>query len=279
VAHDSADVWANPRFFQLTPAGLPAHVAGVPPDYFAPKGQLWGNPLYDWGALRRDGYAWWLRRLRADLELCDAARVDHFRGFHDYWQIPAGARDAREGRWRRGPGLDFFKAVRRSLGDAPLLAEDLGELGDGVHALRAATGLPGMAVLQFAFDGNAANPHLPHNHTRDRAVYTGTHDNNTTRGWYEAAAEPERDRFRRYLGSAGDSPHWDLMRAAFTSPTVLAVTPFQDIIGADARARFNTPGTVGGGNWCWRLTPEELAHARAFLAPNLRKLAALSGRA
>ncbi|MDR1498264.1 MAG: 4-alpha-glucanotransferase [Puniceicoccales bacterium] len=278
VAHDSADLWAGTSFFQLNADGAPAFVAGVPPDYFASAGQLWGNPLYDWAALKRDGYGWWMRRLRADLELCDAVRVDHFRGFHDYWQVPANAKDASKGRWKRGPGLDFFKTVRRVLGDVPLIAEDLGELSAGVHTLRATTGLPGMAVLQFAFDGNGKNPHLPHNHTRDRAVYTGTHDNNTTRGWYEAASEAERDRFRHYLGSDGSAPHWDLMRAAFTSPAALAVVPFQDIIGAGAEARFNTPGTVGGDNWRWRLTPAELAHAKAFLAPNLRQLIAVSGR-
>jgi 4-alpha-glucanotransferase len=277
VAPDSADVWANPEFFQLDADGVPLRVAGVPPDYFSPAGQLWGNPLYDWDALKKDGYRWWLRRLASGLSLCDAVRIDHFRGFHDYWSIPGSAADAREGEWLSGPGLDFFKTVRHKLGDAALIAEDLGELSEGVHALRKATGLSGMAVLQFAFGGDATNAYLPHNHSRDCVIYPGTHDNNTTRGWYASATEAERDFFRRYLGSSGDAPHWDFIRASFISPSALAVIPFQDILGAGAEARFNSPGT-SSGNWQWRFTAEELSGAVAFHAPNLRKLAGVAGR-
>lgn len=277
AAGDSADVWANRRFFQLNAKGRPVRVAGVPPDYFSPRGQLWGNPLYDWDALKRDGYRWWLRRLSSAFESFDAVRIDHFRAFHSYWSIPAAEADATGGEWVPGAGLDFFKVVRRHLGDLALVAEDLGDLHEGVHELRHATGLPGMAVLQFAFDGNAANPHLPHNLRNDCVVYSGTHDNNTTPGWYAAAGERERDCFRHYMGSAGDAPHWDLMRAAMTSVAALAIVPFQDILGRDATARFNTPGT-GTGNWRWRFTEETLAHARAFLQPNLRKLVEISGR-
>ncbi|MDR0536163.1 MAG: 4-alpha-glucanotransferase [Puniceicoccales bacterium] len=277
AAPDSADAWASPELFQFTQEGLPKCVAGVPPDYFSPRGQLWGNPLYDWDAMRRTGYHWWMRRLASALGRADAMRIDHFRGFHDYWSIPAGAVDAREGGWRPGPGMDFFRAMRSGLGDAPLIAEDLGELSDGVLELRKATGLPGMAVLQFAFGGDAANTHLPHNQRPDCAVYTGTHDNDTTAGWYAATTESQRDFFRRYLGCDGSAPHWDAIRAAFTSPASLAVVPMQDILGKDSQARFNTPGTASG-NWRWRLREGELEHARTFLAPTLRKLAAVSGR-
>lgn len=277
VALDSADVWANQQFFLLEKNGTPRCVAGVPPDYFSPTGQLWGNPLYDWKALAKDGYRWWLRRLRADLSLCDAVRIDHFRGFCDYWEIPAGAKDAREGKWRNGPGLDFFRTVREQLGDIALIAEDLGDLSPAVHALRRATGLPGMAVLQFAFGGGADNLYLPHNHRRDCVVYPGTHDNNTTRGWYAAATEEERDAFRWYLGSDGRAPEWDFLRAAFASPAALAVVPFQDVLGLAAAARFNTPGTTGK-NWQWRCDFAALEHARAFLAPNVRRLAEVTGR-
>ncbi|MDR3229785.1 MAG: 4-alpha-glucanotransferase [Puniceicoccales bacterium] len=277
VARDSADVWANPQFFQLGEDGLPSHVAGVPPDYFSPAGQLWGNPLYDWDALKKDGYRWWLRRLAADLALCDAVRIDHFRGFHDYWQIPADAPDARSGCWQRGPGLDFFKTVRRELGDAALVAEDLGDLDDGVRGLRRETGLQGMAVLQFAFGGDARNSYLPHNHSRDCVVYPGTHDNDTSVGWYAAATEAERDFFRCYFGSVGTEPNWTLIRAAYASPAVLAVVSLQDVLGKGSTARFNTPG-VASGNWCWRVTVAELAHAKTFLTPNLHRLAEVTDR-
>ncbi|MDR2981041.1 MAG: 4-alpha-glucanotransferase [Puniceicoccales bacterium] len=277
VARDSADVWGNPQFFQLDQNGQPLCVAGVPPDYFSSTGQLWGNPLYDWEALKKVGYKWWLQRLRADLKKCDAVRVDHFRGFYDYWQIPAGAADARKGKWQLGPGLDFFATVRRELGDVALIAEDLGELSPGVHTLRKATGLPGMAILQFAFGGDASNLYLPHNHSRDSVVYPGTHDNDTTCNWYKTAPEETRNQFRLYLGSSGEAPHWDFIRAAFTSPASLAVVSFQDVLGLGAEGRFNTPGTTAG-NWQWRFTSETLAHAKAFLAPNLRKLAGVTGR-
>jgi 4-alpha-glucanotransferase len=278
AALDSADVWAAPQFFQLDPAtSRPLRVAGVPPDYFAPNGQLWGNPLYDWPTLKKDNYRWWTRRLTAAFNFFDAVRIDHFRGFHDYWSIPANAPDARNGDWQPGPGLDLFHAIRHTLGNAPLVAEDLGELTPGVHTLRKAAGLPGMAVLQFAFGGDATNLHLPHNHAPDTIVYPGTHDNDTTLGWYSTAPEPQRDFFRRYLGSTGAAPHWDLIRTAFTSPAALAIVPLQDILGKGSEARFNTPGTPSG-NWTWRFTWDELAHARTYHAPNLHRLATITGR-
>lgn len=278
VALDSADVWQNPEIFQLEKkTGKPAAVAGVPPDYFSADGQLWGNPLYDWNALARTNYSWWLRRLHSNFELYDIVRLDHFRGFHDYWRIPAGSPTAKTGRWMRGPGLDFFKTIQKTLGDVQLIAEDLGDLNDGVRKLLADTGLPGMAVLQFAFGGDAENFYLPHNIAANTVVYPGTHDNNTCVGWYNAVSEHVRDHFRRYLWTSGRAPHWAFINAAFKTHARIAIIAMQDVLGLGEEARFNEPGTILK-NWKWRLSAEQLESAFRDHAKTLCDLAELSGR-
>ncbi len=278
VAPDSADVWQNPEIFQLDKSGLPESVAGVPPDYFSADGQLWGNPLYDWNELARTHYGWWLRRLHANFELYDIVRLDHFRGFYDYWRIPADSPTAKTGHWALGPGLDFFKTVQKTLGNAQLIAEDLGDMNDGVRELLAETGLPGMAVLQFAFGGDASNLYLPHNIEANTVVYPGTHDNNTCVGWYASTSEHARDHFRRYLWSDGKAPHWAMINAAFKAHAKIAVVAMQDILGLGEEARFNEPGT-SQKNWQWRMTEEQFTEAERDHAKTLRDLAELSGRA
>ncbi len=262
VAHDSADVWAHPELFFLDADGNPTVVAGVPPDYFSATGQRWGNPLYRWEAHHRQGYAWWLARLRTLLGLVDVVRLDHFRGFAAYWEIPADAPTAEAGRWVPGPGAAFFAAVRAALGDPPLIAEDLGVITPDVEALRDRFGFPGMKVLVFAFDGGAKNPFLPHNFSGPNAVvYTGTHDNDTAVGWWQArASEAERDFARRYLAADGRDIAWDLIRAAWRSVAKWAIAPVQDVLALGNEARMNYPGRTGG-NWAWRMTaplPEEV---------------------
>ncbi|MCU0293036.1 MAG: 4-alpha-glucanotransferase [Thermoanaerobaculaceae bacterium] len=254
VADDSADVWANRQLFSLDPNGEPNVVAGVPPDYFSETGQLWGNPLYDWTAMDQTGYAWWIERLRVSLRQVDAIRIDHFRGFSAYWEIPAGEETALNGHWVPGPGRRLFDAVAAALGELPLVAEDLGVITDDVRALRLGLGLPGMAVLQFAFTPQERSSFLPYALERNLVVYTGTHDNNTTLGWYlEDASEAERDFVRRYLVTDGHEIHWDLIRAALASVADLAVVPHQDIAGLGADCRMNRPGQADG-NWRFRLT-------------------------
>ncbi|MEO6568356.1 MAG: 4-alpha-glucanotransferase [Opitutaceae bacterium] len=278
AALDSADVWANPHLFQLDPNTLrPLFVAGVPPDYFSADGQLWGNPLYAWPAHQADGYAWWIDRLRTNFELTDIIRIDHFRGFDSYWAIPAGAANARSGSWERGPGIGLFKAIRAALPNCKLIAEDLGELSPSVVVLREATGLPGMSILQFAFGGKADNLYLPHNHCANTVVYPGTHDNDTTRGWYSNTDEKTRDHVRRYLRVSGSDISWDFVRACYSSPANLAVFPLQDLLNLDSAARFNTPGKPQG-NWTWRYRAEQLRGLRDNSAVYLRELAALYGR-
>ncbi|WP_404422292.1 4-alpha-glucanotransferase [Nibricoccus sp. IMCC34717] len=278
VSRDSADVWANPQLFQLDlKSGKPLAVAGCPPDYFTADGQLWGNPLYDWEKHRASGYAWWLERLRVNFLVCDILRIDHFRGFDTYWSIPADAPTARTGEWKQGPGLDFFRAVKRALPDCKLIAEDLGELLPSVHVLREATGLPGMAILQFAFGGEATNTYLPHHHAQNLAVYPGTHDNDTTLGWYRTADEKTRDHVRRYLRVSGQEIGWDFIRTSYHSPARLALVPLQDLMSLDSHARFNTPGK-GDGNWQWRYRPEQLQRLLRDAAPYLKDLAVLTGR-
>ncbi|HEY0966407.1 MAG TPA: 4-alpha-glucanotransferase [Opitutaceae bacterium] len=278
VARDSADVWTNPELFLLEPkTGKPLVVAGVPPDYFSADGQLWGNPLYDWKAHAAEDYAWWLRRLRADFLLSDIVRIDHFRGFDTYWAIPASAPTARTGRWEPGPGVDFFKRIRTALPACRLIAEDLGELTPSVVALREATGLPGMAILQFAFGGDATNLYLPHNQRANCVVYPGSHDNDTTLGWYATAPEKARDHVRRYFRVDGREVGWDFLRSAYAGVCNLAVIPLQDMLSLGGEGRFNTPGKPDG-NWQWRCPAGSLERLHRESAAYLRALGELYGR-
>ena len=278
VAADSADAWAHPDLFELDPKTfLPVAVAGVPPDYFSADGQLWGNPLYHWPVHRADGYAWWLARLRASFELCDIVRIDHFRGFDACWRIPFPAPTARQGEWTPGPGLDLFRAFRVALPGARIIAEDLGVLTESVLELRAATGLPGMSVLHFAWGGDATNSYLPHNAVPNTVIYPGTHDNDTTRGWYQTASEAERNHVRRYLRISGDDIPWDFIRTAYASVARLAVVSLQDILALGTDARFNTPAQAGG-NWQWRCRAADLKKVSGAPANYLRELAQLYRR-
>lgn len=269
VSADGCDAWSRPELFQLDAHGRPRAVAGVPPDYFAEDGQLWGNPLYDWDRHAADGFAWWKSRVRHDLGLFDAIRIDHFRGLHDYWSVPAGAPNARGGEWLQGPDLAFTQA----LGDLPLVAEDLGLLSPGVEVLRRASGLPGMSVLQFGFGGETeGNPHYPRNVTADRVVYTGTHDNDTVVGWYGQASPEERARVEEVFGPV-ENPHLVFAEAALASPAIAAFIPAQDLLGLGSAARFNTPGNPQG-NWCWRLSELQLTILRASAGAWRQRLAA-----
>ena len=258
VAHDSCDVWAHPELFQLDDDGNPTSVAGVPPDYFSATGQLWGNPLYDWPQLKATGYRWWVERLRRCLEQVDLVRLDHFRGFAAYWEVPADAKTAEDGAWVPGPGAEFFAALRDALGeDLPLVAEDLGVITPDVEDLRDEVGLPGMKVLQFAWS-DPANVYLPHGHRRHAVVFTGTHDNDTVRGWWEdGATESERGYVTEYLGREITEPHWELIRLGMTSPAHTFIAPLQDVLGLGGEARMNLPGAEGG-NWNWRLPDDGL---------------------
>ena len=262
VALDSADTWQNRAVFRLDAQGQPLAVAGVPPDYFSALGQLWGNPLYDWDHLARTNYAWWIDRLRAAFELYDIIRLDHFRGFDTYWEIPAGAADAREGRWLKGPGLPFFRSVRAALPQARIIAEDLGYIGPDVVELRRAAGLPGMKILQFAYGHDANNVNLPHFYSADSVAYTGTHDNSTTRGWLESLPPDYAVRIDDYFQLAGVRSAWPMIRAALATPSRLAVIPIQDLLDLPASATLNRPGTTEG-NWQWRFTGDELADLAA----------------
>jgi 4-alpha-glucanotransferase len=274
VAHDSADVWASQPLFALKPDGEPALVAGVPPDYFAPTGQLWGNPLYDWQAHADQHYAWWIERFRAVLRLVDIVRLDHFRGFEAYWEIPADAPTAETGRWVPGPGKAFLETVRSALGGLPVIAEDLGFITPGVIALRDGFELPGMKILQFGFGGGPADPFLPHNYPARCVVYTGTHDNDTVLGWYQSAPEPERDFCRRYLSGDGREVPYHMLRAAWASVARWAIAPLQDALGLGSEARMNFPGRPDG-NWTWRFEAQQVT---AELASRLSELAGVYGR-
>ena len=274
VGHDSVDVWAHQELFQLDEQGQPTVVAGVPPDYFSPTGQRWGNPLYRWDLMADNGYTWWIERLRRALAHLDLLRIDHFRGFCAYWEVPADEPTAVNGRWVPGPGRAFFDAVRDALGDLPIIAEDLGLITEDVTALRHELGLPGMTVLQFAFGGPMTNPHLPYNHERNSVVYTGTHDNDTTVGWYSDLGERERHHLHVYTGSDGSDVHWQLIRVAMTSVSDLAIYPLQDPLGLGSSARMNYPGRAQN-NWTWRYTPDAL---QPELAETLANLAQATGR-
>lgn len=278
VAPDSADVWAHPELFQLdAKSGRSTFVAGVPPDYFSADGQLWGNPLYHWEAHEKDGFAWWIKRIEANLEVCDVLRIDHFRGFDTYWSIPAGESTAKNGEWLKGPGMEFFRAVKDALPNCRLIAEDLGELAPSVVELRDATGLPGMAILQFAFGGDATNLYLPHNLTANSVVYPGTHDNDTSLGWYRQADAKTKDHVRRYLRVSGDNIGWDLVRAAYGSVSNLAIVPLQDFLSLGSESRLNSPG-VSTDNWQWRFSREAWTEFSQGSAEYLRDLAELTGR-
>jgi 4-alpha-glucanotransferase len=272
VAPGSVDHRAHPELFQR------GAVAGTPPDYFTEKGQLWGNPLYDWPALRRRGYRWWIERLRRVFGLFDMARIDHFRGFVSYWRVPAGARDARAGGWRRGPGRAVFDAASRTLGALRVIAEDLGVITPGVERLRDGLGYPGMVILQFGFDpSDPRGPHRMENHREHRIVYTGTHDHDTVRGWYDslppkrrALVETEIDRY----GVRESEPWWSLIRLAYASPARVAMLQAQDVLGLGSKARMNTPG-VPSGQWRWRLADGALT---GELARRLRDVTEAAGR-
>lgn len=277
VALDSADVWSNPDLFQLDEDLQPTAVAGVPPDYFSEDGQLWGNPLYDWEKHVASDFAWWVERIKSTLSFYDIIRIDHFRGFESYWSVPAGESTARNGKWIKSPGLELFHAIKDACPDARIVAEDLGVITPKVNALRKKTGLPGMAVLQFAFGGDDDNAYLPHNVKPNTVIYTGTHDNNTSIGWYASETEKVRDHVRRYLGVSGDDIAFDLIRAAIRSAANLAVVPVQDLMQLDESARLNTPGSAVG-NWQWRYLPEQFDRLWAEQVEYLRELLSHYGR-
>jgi 4-alpha-glucanotransferase len=257
VAHDSADVWANPELFYLDEMGKPTLVAGVPPDYFSPTGQLWGNPLYRWDVHADQNYAWWLDRFTSVLSLVDIVRLDHFRGFAGYWEIPGDALTAENGRWVTGPGKDFFNPIHKLIGNLPIIAEDLGVITQDVNELRDSLGLPGMRILQFGFEGGPEDTFLPHNYPVNCVVYTGTHDNDTAQGWYERVSEETRNFCRRYLASDGSDVSWDLIRACWSSVAVIAIAPMQDFLSLGNDSRMNYPGNPSG-NWSWRMQPDFL---------------------
>jgi 4-alpha-glucanotransferase len=273
VTHDSADVWARQELFALEDSGKPEFIAGVPPDAFSETGQLWGYPLYRWDEMERDGYSWWVERLKQAFRLADAVRIDHFRGFAGGWSVPAGAKTAMEGEWVPGPGRRLFDAVRRELGDVPLVAEDLGVITEDVRELLSEVGVPGMKVLQFGFSFDDSE-HLPHRHIANSVVYTGTHDNDTSRGWFATLPEEERRRVLDYLGGDGSEIEWDMIRAAYESVAQMAIAPLQDIFGLGSEARMNMPG-VAEGNWAWRADASGFTDARA---DRLARLARLTGR-
>jgi 4-alpha-glucanotransferase len=278
VSMDSSDVWAGQHLFELDHEGRPTVVAGVPPDYFAVNGQRWGNPLYKWEVHRDTGYAWWIRRFQRTLQLCDLIRIDHFRGFESYYEIPASSPDARIGTWKPGPRHDFFQTIARSLGasagdELPVIAEDLGFITKEVHELRDAFGFPGMRIVQFGFGGDSTSIDLPHNYPTHCIAYTGTHDNDTVVGWYQSVAgegstrsqeaiDAEKEYALRYLGCSPENIHLGMMRAIWSSVAALSIAPVQDLLGLGADARMNTPGT-SCGNWVWRCPPGVLTQSES----------------
>lgn len=274
VAYDSADVWAQRSFFLLDQLGRTTVVAGVPPDYFSTTGQRWGNPLYDWPKLAADGFKWWLERFHTQLKLFDLIRIDHFRGFEAYWAIDAGCPTAVDGHWVKAPGEEFFSAIAKSLGKLPLVAEDLGVITPEVDALRANYGLPGMKILQFAFDGGPTNPYLPHHHNENSVAYTGTHDNDTTCGWYEGLNNDAKSYVRAYLNETASPMPWPLINACLMSVARLAVLPMQDALSLGSPHRMNTPGTTQG-NWQWRFVWDQVAPE---LAVRMRRAIEMYGR-
>ena len=285
VAQDSADVWTNPEQFKLDKNGKPLVVAGVPPDYFSSTGQLWGNPLYNWERMQADGFKWWIERVRATLEVVDVARVDHFRGFAACWEIPGGDKTAERGQWVEAPGRDLFTAIRKALGELPLIAEDLGVITPDVVALREEFGFPGMRILQFGFGSDSKNIDLPHNYVPNVVAYTGTHDNDTTVGWFESVAgegstrtanqiERERKFCMDYLHTKGEEIHWDFIRTVLASVANTAIVPLQDLLGLGTEARMNLPNSTEG-NWAWRYESGMLSDE---IAGRLKELTELYGR-
>lgn len=278
VAMDSADAWSVPHLFELDErTGRPLAVAGVPPDYFSADGQLWGNPLYRWDVHAADDFAWWHARLRAAFELYDVVRIDHFRGLADYWRIPYPAVTARKGQWLPGPSVAFFESILRAFPDAKIIAEDLGELSPAARRLHRDTGLPGMAIFQFAFGGRSNNLYLPHNLEGNGVVYPGTHDNDTSLGWYATAGEKTRDHVRRYLRVSGTEIGWDFIRASYSAVSRLAVVTLPDLFSLGAEGRFNTPGRPDG-NWQWRYRAAQLDRLFGATTQYLHDLAAMYGR-
>jgi 4-alpha-glucanotransferase len=274
VAHDSADVWANPDLFCLDEQGNPTVVAGVPPDYFSETGQLWGNPLYRWDRMAEAGYTWWIERFRAIFELVDIVRLDHFRGFEGYWEVPATEKTAVRGRWVKGPGADLFLAVEKALGKLPIIAEDLGVITPPVVELRERFGFPGMRILQFAFASDANDPFLPHNYIQHCVAYTGTHDNDTIIGWFNTATEKEREAVLAYFGTDGHDLPWDFIRWLFASVADTAIVPLQEVLSLGPEARMNYPSRLGG-NWSWRFLPGALTPE---IKKRLRRITEIYGR-
>lgn len=276
VSIDSSDVWAHKELFALDAKGYPLEVAGVPPDYFSATGQLWGNPLYDWDAHKKDGYKWWIARIKTQLTQVDYLRIDHFRGFESYWAVPADEETAVNGKWRMGPGAELFTAIRKELGEElPIFAEDLGLITPEVEALRDEFNFPGMKVLQFGFEAWPNDGFYPHNFTTDNCIcYTGTHDNDTTKGWYDHAPEEARDRVRRYMNCDGGRVSWDFIRVAMSSIARYAIFPVQDVLGLGSEARMNVPGVLGA-NWAWRFTKDDL---KEWQATELRLMSSLFNR-
>lgn len=274
VSHDSAEVWGHPEYFSLDETGQPLTVAGVPPDYFSATGQRWGNPHYRWERMEADGFKWWKSRIATQLALFDWVRIDHFRGFEAYWEIPAHSQTAIEGRWVKAPGEALFQSLQETFDPLPLVAEDLGIITPEVESLRKQFRLPGMKILQFAFEGGATNPYLPHNHQPDFVVYTGTHDNDTTLGWYNNLSPELRVRIREYLGQSDETMPWALIRCAMASVSRVAVIPLQDVLGLDGTHRMNTPGTTRN-NWSWRFSWDQFDSS---LVERLRSMVEVYGR-
>ncbi len=275
VDHNSSDVWSNPKYFAVDKQGNRQLVAGVPPDYFSETGQLWGNPLYKWDLLEEDNFAWWVNRFRQMFELYDAIRVDHFRGFDAYWEVSASEENAIKGRWVKAPGRNLFKTIQKELGELPIIAEDLGVMTPEVEDLRDSFNFPGMKILQFAFDSDSSNSFLPHNYTPNSVTYTGTHDNDTTIGWYHSAPENEKHRLREYTRSDGSEPEWELIRLGMLSVADQAIFPLQDFMSLGAKHRMNMPGTVGD-NWLWRYSPRMLSEVDE---DRIKKLVEMGNRA
>lgn len=275
VAEDSSDVWGNPKLFKLDKTFKPTCVAGCPPDAFSETGQLWGNPIYDWKYMEQDGFKWWIERIKSSLMLYDVVRIDHFRGFEAYWEIPYGDKTAENGEWVKGPGMPLFKAIKKALGDVNIIAEDLGFLTQEVLDLRDYTGFPGMKILQFAFDPREESDYLPHNYPVNSVSYTGTHDNETVMGWMSSVAKADKEFAIDYLQlDRGEGYHWGFIRGVWSSVSYLAIAQMQDFLGLDNKARMNYPSKLGG-NWMWRITEKDLS---TKLASKMRHMTKLYGR-